>query len=86
MDRSALQQRLAETEDQIANGERQIAQQRKLVVELDADGRPAARAEYLLAGLELLQAARRDNRECSYWRRRTGLAFFIPCGQRNVGC
>jgi hypothetical protein len=63
MDRSALQQRLAETEDQIANGERQIAQQRKLVVELDANGRPAARAKYLLAGLELLQAARRDSRE-----------------------
>jgi hypothetical protein len=63
MDRSALQRRLAVTEEQIANGERQIAQQRKLVAELDADGREAAHAKYLLAGLELLQSARRDSRE-----------------------
>ena len=63
MGRSALQTRLAETEEQIANGERQIAQQRKLVAELDANGREAAHAKYLLAGLELLQAARRDSRE-----------------------
>jgi hypothetical protein len=63
MDRSALQQRLMETEDQIANGEQQIAQQRKLVGALEADGRTAAHAKYLLAGLELLQAARRDSRE-----------------------
>jgi len=63
MDPAVLQQRLAETEDQIANGERQIAEQRKLVVELDGNGQPAAQAKYLLAGLELLQAARRDSRE-----------------------
>jgi hypothetical protein len=63
MDRSALQRRLAETEERIANGERQIAQQRKLVAKLDADGRGAAHAKYLLAGLELLQSARRDSRE-----------------------
>ena len=62
MDHAALQQRLAETEDQIANGERQIAEQRKLVVELDGKGQPAAHAKYLLAGLELLQAARQDSR------------------------
>ncbi len=63
MDRSGLEKRLAETEEQIANGERQIAQQRKLVAELDADGRDAAHAKYLLAGLELLQSARRDSRD-----------------------
>jgi uncharacterized coiled-coil protein SlyX len=63
MDPAALQQRLAETEDQIANGERQIAEQRKLVVELDGKGQRAAHAKYLLAGLELLQTARRDSRE-----------------------
>ena len=63
MDCSALQQRLAETVEQIANGERQIAQQRKLVAELEGDGREAAHAKYLLAGLELLQTARRDSRE-----------------------
>jgi len=63
MDPAALQKRLAETEGQIANGERQIAQQRKLVAELEEDGREAAHAKYLLAGLELLQTARRDSRE-----------------------
>ena len=63
MDRSDLQQRLAETEEQIANGERQIAHQRKLISELDADGREAGHAKYLLAGLELLLSARRDSRE-----------------------
>ncbi len=63
MDPAALQKRLAETEGQIANGERQIAQQRKLVAELEGDGREAAHAKYLLAGLELLQTARRDSLE-----------------------
>jgi hypothetical protein len=63
MDRAALQQRLAETEEQIANGERQIVQQRKLVAELEDDRREAAHAKYLLAGLELLQSARRDSRK-----------------------
>ena len=63
MDRSALQIRLTETEEQIANGERQIAHQRKLVAELDANGHEAAHAKYLLAGLELLQSARRDSRD-----------------------
>jgi hypothetical protein len=63
MDRSALQRRLAETEEQIANGARQIAQQRKLIAELEGDGREATHAKYLLAGLELLQSARRDSRE-----------------------
>jgi hypothetical protein len=64
MDRqSALQKRLSETEEQLANGELQIAHQRKLVAELGAGGRDAAHARYLLAGLELLQTARRDSRE-----------------------
>jgi hypothetical protein len=63
VDRPALQRRLAETEERIANGEQQIAQQRKLVAELEGDGHEAAHAKYLLAGLELLQTARRDSRE-----------------------
>jgi hypothetical protein len=63
VDRSALRRRLAETEEQIANGERQIVQQRTLVAELEGDGRETAHAKYLLAGLELLQFARRDSRE-----------------------
>jgi hypothetical protein len=62
MDRSVIQQRLAETEEQIANGENQIAQQRGLIAELETNGSSASHAKYLLAGLELLQAARRDSR------------------------
>jgi hypothetical protein len=63
VDRSALEQRLAETEERIANGARQIAHQRKLIAELEGDGREATHAKYLLAGLELLQSARLDSRE-----------------------
>jgi hypothetical protein len=63
MDRSAIQERLAETEEQIANGENQIAQQRRLIAELETNGSPASHAKYLLAGLELLQTARRDSRD-----------------------
>jgi hypothetical protein len=63
MDRPVIQQRLAETEEQIANGENQIAQQRRLIAQLETDGSSASHAKYLLAGLELLQTARRDSRE-----------------------
>jgi hypothetical protein len=63
MDRSAVQKLLAETEQQIASGQHQVVQQRELIVELEANGRSAARAKYVLAGLELLQAARRDSRD-----------------------
>ena len=35
MDRSVIQQRLAETEERIANGENQFAQQRRLFGELE---------------------------------------------------
>jgi hypothetical protein len=63
MDRSVIQERLAETEEQIANGENQIAQQRRLIAELETNGSPASHAKYLLAGLELLQTARRDSRD-----------------------
>lgn len=58
-----IQKRLAETEEQIANGENQIAQQRRLIAELETNGSSASHAKYLLAGLELLQTARRDSRE-----------------------
>jgi hypothetical protein len=63
MDRSAVQQRLRETEKQIADAEQQIAQQRKLIAEREGNGDTALHARYLLAGLELLLAARRDSRE-----------------------
>jgi hypothetical protein len=41
MDRSVIQQRLAETKEQIANGENQIAQQRRLIAELETNGSSA---------------------------------------------
>jgi hypothetical protein len=62
-DRSALQERLAEVEERISSMEHQIAQQRKLIAELERNGSSASHAKYLLAGLELLQAARRDSRD-----------------------
>jgi hypothetical protein len=62
MDRAALQQRLAKTMEQIASGQRHIAQQRETIAELERNGRPADHAKYLLAGLELLQATHRDRR------------------------
>jgi len=62
-DRFAIQKRLAETEERIALGQRQVAQQQELIVKLEADGQSAAHAKYLLAGLELLQAARQDSRD-----------------------
>jgi hypothetical protein len=65
MDRSALQQLLAETEERIANGEQQAAAQRKLIAKLkrQGDARGVTHAKFLLAGLELLQSDRRDSRE-----------------------
>jgi hypothetical protein len=41
----------------------QIAQQRRLIAELETNGSSASHAKYLLAGLELLQTARRDSRD-----------------------
>jgi uncharacterized coiled-coil protein SlyX len=63
MDRSDLERRLAEAEERAALIERQIAEQRKVIAELDANGRDAAHARYLLAGLELLLSARRSHRD-----------------------
>jgi hypothetical protein len=63
MDRSALQERLVEAEERISSMEHQIAQQRKLIADLESNGGSATLAKYLLAGLELLQAARRDRRD-----------------------
>ena len=59
MHRAVLQQRLAEIEEQIASGLRHIARQREVIAELESNGRLADHAKYLLAGFELLQAARR---------------------------
>ena len=38
---------------------RHIARQREVIAELESNGHPTGYAKYLLAGLELLQAARR---------------------------
>jgi hypothetical protein len=62
MDRGALQQRLAKNAEKIASGQRRIAQQQEIVAELERNGRCADYARYLLAGLELLQAAHRKSR------------------------
>ena len=53
---------LAKITEQIANGERHIAQQRDIIAELERSDRPADYARYLLAGLEILQAARQNFR------------------------
>jgi hypothetical protein len=62
MNRAVLQRRLAEAEEQIASGLRHIARQREVIAELESNGHPTGHAKYLLAGLELLQADRRDSR------------------------
>ena len=79
MDRSAIQKRLAETEERIALGQRQVAQQQELIVKLKADGQSAAHAKYLLAGLELLQAARRDSRDKLRKRLDKAKPLPLPC-------
>jgi hypothetical protein len=63
MARATLQRRLVETEQKIALGQRQIAGQRETIAELERKGRPTDHAKYLLAALELLQAAHRDGRK-----------------------
>jgi hypothetical protein len=62
MDRAALEQSLAESEEQIAGGELRVAQQSAVIADLERSGQPADHAKYLLAGLKLLLAAHRDNR------------------------
>ena len=63
MNRTALQRRLAKTTAQITSGDRRIAQQREIVADLKSNGQPAEHARYLLAGLELLQAAHQKSRK-----------------------
>ena len=62
IDPAALRQDLLAIEEKIANGLRQIIEQRALVAKLERDGSATDHAKYLLAGLELLQAAHRDGR------------------------
>jgi hypothetical protein len=62
MDRVVFQQRLAEIEAKIVGVQHRIGEQREVIVKLESARRPADHAKYLLAGLELLQAAYRDSR------------------------
>ena len=62
LDRAALEQSLADAEQQIAGGELRVAQQSAALAELERSGQPVDHAKYLLAGLRLLLAAHRDNR------------------------
>jgi hypothetical protein len=61
-DRAALQQRLAGIEAKVKGVLRQIGGQREVIVKLESAHRSADHARYLLAGLELLEAAYRDSR------------------------
>lgn len=61
-DSAALRQDLLALEQKIADGLRQITEQRALIAKLERDGSPTEHAKYLLAGLQLLQAAHRDGR------------------------
>jgi hypothetical protein len=63
MDRAALEQCLAEAEKQIAAGDSKIAEQCEAIALLERNGRPADHAKYILAGLQLLQAARQEHRD-----------------------
>jgi cell division protein FtsL len=60
--RIALQQRLTEIEAKVEGMQHQIGEQREVIAKLESVGRLADHAKYLLAGLELLEAAYRDNR------------------------
>jgi len=62
MDLLALRRDLLEIEEKIANGLHLIDEQRRVIAGLERDGCPADHAKYLLAGLELLQAAHHDGR------------------------
>ncbi len=61
-DRATLQQRLAEAEHKVASLQHQIVEQRDVIAELERKGCSTDHPKYLLAGLELLQASHRENR------------------------
>jgi hypothetical protein len=63
VDRKFWEHHLAEAERQIADGERLIARQRKLVVELERDGHDTARGRNLLTQFEELLAAHVSERD-----------------------
>jgi hypothetical protein len=56
------EQRLKRLSQQIANGERLIANQMEIISGLERAGQPIDHARFLLAGLQLLQTAKIDCR------------------------
>ena len=62
MDTAALRKDLLKIEKKIADGLHQITEQRQIIAELEHGGGSMHHAKYLLAGLELLQAAHQDRR------------------------
>jgi hypothetical protein len=80
MDRVALQQRLADIEARISSLQQQIAEQRDVIVKLEGAGQTAEHAKYLLAGLELLYAAHRDNRTAMLGEFALSSSFSTPRG------
>jgi hypothetical protein len=56
------EQRMKRLSEQIANGEHLIANQMEIVSGLERAGQAADHAKFLLAGLQLLQAAKIDCR------------------------
>ena len=63
MDQEMLKRHLAEAEEHIATGDKNIARQRDLIAQLERDGRDTASARTFLHEFEQLQARHTAERE-----------------------
>jgi hypothetical protein len=63
MDREMLKRHLAEAEEHIATGDKNIARQREVIAQLERDGRETASARTFLQEFEQLQARHIAERE-----------------------
>jgi hypothetical protein len=63
MDREMLKRHLAQAEEHISAGDKNIACQRDLIAQLERDGRDTASARTFLREFEELQAMHRAERE-----------------------
>ena len=63
MDREMLKRHLAEAEEHIATGDKNIARQRDVIAQLELDGRDTASARTFLHEFEQLQARHIAERE-----------------------
>jgi hypothetical protein len=63
MDREMLKRHLAEAEEHIATGDKNIARQREVIAQLERDGRDTASARTFLHEFEQLQARHIAERE-----------------------